>query len=454
MNLRARRLLYISCIIIFLLAAPWLVLYTAGYRYDWEYRRLVETGSLVVNSNPIGASVYLNGQIYNKVTPTIINDIPPGKINLEVKKDGFYDWQRNVNVTPRVTTFVEDIKLFLQSTPQLLLAGPITDYWWNHKQDKIAYINPSGELRLYNTLNKKDGLLMAATRATNKTVIWSPQDDRLIFSRGLSGNLAHFIINPDQPEKAVNLSSTLNRNFEQIQWDTNSTDTLYGLSRGALYRIPFLLKTARLVQAGPIVNFTSFKDKIIILAKAVGKRPAVVSSFAIADPSALNPITTRLDPVNDIFINTNSEQIAIYNTAQKTLTIIKESNINIPNVGQVIWSKDGSRLVYTSTGAIYRRTITEPVSELITRYSQNITNVLWASDESYIFYTVNDSLRVLEIEAATTPRVLILVESLPQAKNTALVNQPPILTYIDENGQLMSLPLAPEERGTFLFGGQ
>lgn len=461
MNLRARRLLYITCIIIFIVVAPPLVLYTAGYRFDWEYRRLVETGSLVIKSNPEGAKVYLSGKLHSAVTPTIINDIMPGKINLEVKKDGFHDWQKNVSINPRVTTFVENIKLFPKSTPQLVLSGPVIDYWWNNKQDRLAYTNSIGELRLYNTLNKKDVLLSAAGKFTIKTVSWSPQDDRLIFSRNNRDILNHFIINPDQPEKYIDLSTSFKLNFEQIQWDKNSSDTIYGLSHGVLYRIPFLLKTVRLVQAGPITNFSLSGNKIITLSKAVSKRPALVSYFLISDPNNIKPIITRSNAENDIFINTNSDLIAIYNTSQRILTVIdpnkkntveEKNNFDISGVDKIIWSKDGKRLIYTDIGAVYERSVVEPVSKLITRYSQNITNILWPNDESYIFYTVNDSFRVLEINDERDS--LVLIDSLPQAKNAIFINQPPVLTFINKDSQLMSLSLALEERGTFLFRSQ
>ena len=63
MTLRTRRILYSFFIAIFVIAAPTLVLYTAGFRYDFEYNRIVETGSLVVKSYPQNASIYINGEL-------------------------------------------------------------------------------------------------------------------------------------------------------------------------------------------------------------------------------------------------------------------------------------------------------------------------------------------------------------------------------------------------------
>ncbi len=458
MTLRTRRILYITCILIFLLVAPPLVLYTTGFRYDWEYRRLVETGSLVVKSQPAGAAIYLNGQLYGATTPTIINNILPGKINLEVKKDNYHVWQKNLSVNPRLTTFVENIKLFLKSETRTYLSAPVADYWWNNKQDKLIY-STGRALRLYNTLNQKNILITKLAPAQEFSILWSPHDDRFIFD--------HFIIDASAPEKFTDLGEIMAEPLNHIQWDPLAPDTIYGLGRAGLYRVPYLIKTARLVKAGNIINYTLTNDKIIVLQTAAAGTNLVY--FTPSDPTTVLVLSERLDAGNDTFLNTNSHRIALYNKRQKSLTIfdpaikatsLEESVIAIPAVDKAIWSRDGSRLVYTSSGAIYQRSFIGPITviptsspvELITRYSQPVADVFWSDDENYLFYLVADSLRVLEITPSTAPRSLILLPSLAQAKKAGYIFTPAAVTFIDKAGSLKLLPLAEEQTGTFFFG--
>lgn len=458
MTLRTRRLLYITCILIFLLAAPPLVLYTTGFRYDWEYRRLVETGSLVVESNPAGAAIYLNGQIYPEATPTIINNILPGKINLEVKKNGYHVWQKNLSVNPRLTTFVENIKLFFKSEPQAFLPAPVTDYWWNNKQDKLIYYT-GRELRLYNTLNQKNILITKLAPAPGLAILWSPHDDRFIFD--------HFIIDANATDKFTDLADITAEPLKNIQWDPLASDTIYGLGSRGLYRVPYLIKTARLVKAGNILNYTLKSDKIIVLQKAASGANLVY--FTPSDPTTVLVLSDRVDAANDLFFGTNSHRIALYNSRQKSLTIFdpsikathpEEAVLEIPGVDKAIWSRDGGRLVYTAGGAIYQRSFTGPITimpspspaELITRYSQSVTDVFWSDDENYLFYLVADSLRVLEITPSTAPRSLILLPNLTQTKKAGYIFNPAAITFIDKDSALKLLPLAEEQTGTFFFG--
>jgi len=121
MNLRTRRILYSFFIAIFAIAAPTLVLYTAGFRYDFKYNRIVETGSLVIKSYPENASIYIDGKLLEQTTPTIINTILPGKINLLVEKEGYHRWEKTIEIFHRVSTFEESIKLYPNTDPNQLL---------------------------------------------------------------------------------------------------------------------------------------------------------------------------------------------------------------------------------------------------------------------------------------------------------------------------------------------
>ena len=458
MTLRTRRLLYLSCILVLLLAAPPLVLYTTGFRYDWEYHRLVETGSLVVKSQPTGAAIYLNGQLYQEPTPTIINNILPGKINLEVKKDGYHLWQKNLAVNPRLTTFVENIKLFLKSETETYLPAPVADYWWNAKQDKLIF-STAKELRLYNTLNQKNILIAKLPPGQNPAVLWSPHDDRFIFNQ--------FVIDAGANDKFTDLATIAPEALKNLQWDPLAPDTIYGLGNKGLYRVPYLIKTARLVKSGKILNYTLRNDKIITLQKTAANTSLVY--FTPSDPGTVLVLADSVDAGTDNFLPTNSHRLGLYNSRQKSLTIfdpaikatsLEESIIEIPNVDKALWSRDGSRLVYTSGGAIYQRSFIGPINviprpnnaELITRYSQNVADVFWSDDENYLFYFVADSLRVLEITPSTAPRSLILLSNTSQAKKAGYIFNPAAITFINKDGALKLLPLAEKQAGTFFFG--
>ncbi|MFH0780181.1 MAG: hypothetical protein V1928_05025, partial [Parcubacteria group bacterium] len=62
MNINLRRGIAIGLIVLFLVAAPILILYTAGYRYNFKKNQVQKTGALVISTAPSGAEVTLNNE--------------------------------------------------------------------------------------------------------------------------------------------------------------------------------------------------------------------------------------------------------------------------------------------------------------------------------------------------------------------------------------------------------
>jgi len=80
----------------FILFFAAIVFYAKGYRVDFKKKTIEPTGIIAVSSFPKASSVYLNGKL---VGATDINlNLKPGKWLVEVKKDGYTSWQKEVNL--------------------------------------------------------------------------------------------------------------------------------------------------------------------------------------------------------------------------------------------------------------------------------------------------------------------------------------------------------------------
>src|SRR3989338_6890431 len=98
MTLRARRWVYLSFIITFAAAAPLVILYTQGYRYNLKRQRLDPTGTLVLSTVPRGAAISLNGQTLKFVTPKTLQAIPPATYNIKLSIDGYRPWEKKLQI--------------------------------------------------------------------------------------------------------------------------------------------------------------------------------------------------------------------------------------------------------------------------------------------------------------------------------------------------------------------
>ena len=80
----ARLLMLILFIIAFFVISPIIIMYTAGYRYDWRNGLLKETGAISVDVEPKNATVYLNGIKLQDKMPIRLNNIAPAKYSLRI----------------------------------------------------------------------------------------------------------------------------------------------------------------------------------------------------------------------------------------------------------------------------------------------------------------------------------------------------------------------------------
>ena len=85
----------ISLIVIFLVSAPAIIFYTAGYRYDWNKGEVQKTGVISIKAQPKNAKVFLNGVKLDKELPMRLSNRAPGTYQLKISKQGYHTWQKN-----------------------------------------------------------------------------------------------------------------------------------------------------------------------------------------------------------------------------------------------------------------------------------------------------------------------------------------------------------------------
>src|SRR5512133_2851100 len=114
--------LWIS-ILVFLVSAPAIVFYTAGYRWNPKKGVIERNGTLILDTTPENAKISLNGQVQEKGTPVTIKNLSPRTYQIDFSLNGYHSWQKTLQVLPERVTFVNNVVLWLDSTPQLFISG-------------------------------------------------------------------------------------------------------------------------------------------------------------------------------------------------------------------------------------------------------------------------------------------------------------------------------------------
>lgn len=116
MSKKTRLIILLICVAVFLIIMPYILLYSLGYRVDFENRKIVTTGGIYVRVLPQGADVVIDSKISNKTgllsNAVFVQNLLPKQHNVLVKKDGYYEYQKNLNVKENEVTKLENVILF------------------------------------------------------------------------------------------------------------------------------------------------------------------------------------------------------------------------------------------------------------------------------------------------------------------------------------------------------
>lgn len=138
---RLRVIIFLSTILVVGIIGYIVSLYARGYRLNQQTGEFSPNGLLVANSDPNGASVYINGELKTATTATI--PLLPATYDVEIKKDGFLPWYKRITIRKEEVTTV-NVTLFA-SAPSLsaITFSGVVNPIISPDQTKVLYAVPA-----------------------------------------------------------------------------------------------------------------------------------------------------------------------------------------------------------------------------------------------------------------------------------------------------------------------
>jgi len=146
MTLLHRRIIYLIFMAVFLIVLPLIILSATGYRFNSKKNLLQKTGIIFLETKPKNVNVYLNSQLVEQSTPVRLKYLLPNKYEITVSKEGYFPWQKKIDVYDGQTTFLQYVRLFKNNIqPELLMPDEIIGMKKNN-DDKLGLVKKNGEL--------------------------------------------------------------------------------------------------------------------------------------------------------------------------------------------------------------------------------------------------------------------------------------------------------------------
>ncbi len=116
MTKKTRLIVFLACFFLFILISPLAILYSQGYRIDFEERKVSQTGAIFIRALPRQADVYIDGKL-NKRTDfffgsALIENLLPKKHEITVTREGYHSWKKSFEIREREVVEAKNIILF------------------------------------------------------------------------------------------------------------------------------------------------------------------------------------------------------------------------------------------------------------------------------------------------------------------------------------------------------
>ncbi|MFA6604169.1 MAG: PEGA domain-containing protein [Patescibacteria group bacterium] len=446
MSLKQRRLVLILFLAIFAVTAPTVILATKGYRYNWKKARLEKTGVLRVNSQPEGAAIRLNGELYAEPTPASVFRLLPQEYEVSLEKAGYFTWKKKLEVWSGSTTFAEKVILIRNSYPRLLEERPLSRIVFDSRQKLSAEISETaGWTELSVTDRSKDRRTTLARfdagRFAAIDLNWSPDSERILFTGLADDGRTEIMVYPADGSEPLLLAETKNRLVAAhgARWSADGKRVILAAASG------IFSANAADGTISPLYGDANFADAIesdgALYLLRTDPAAAVLLDAGTGTGDAPESIVT-LQSGKYRFLEASGRWLVIKDLDRGKLHLIdlkNKSAFGPFTADRIRWEKpDGGRLLLWNDFEI---SVFDPGTgqrEVVTRLSTRINDCLWHPGGQNIIYATAAGLKTIEVDGRDQRNVHDL-SPLADCDNLTIDNAGKLLWYLGNAGNRRGL---------------
>ena len=478
-NKRLKIYLYI-CITIFFVLLAIVLFYSFGYRYDIEEGETIQTGAIIIKTIPEDIDIYINDNLFenNNALNTLltgyvkVENLNSGEYNIKIKKDGYFDWGKNIDVNGGYITELKNIVLLKNNYEKNILLDGITanlntnNIWINDGKNKVIYRNKNN-LNLFdiNSNSENDQIKIIANFSNapfNKNennldfglddVIWSNDDLKIIAKISEDNNVFWYLIDFENKNKISDISFIFNEISEvKNKYTFDFNKSLFYLKNDTLYEFNYeKLVSKRILNdiTGFLVHGNSLyyfkKDDPILYVSSLDNLLETKVVSTMPDNFNTQMLTRIIRSSNNTYLILSwSGELYFISKTNETIFI----NSRVENA---YFTNYNERIVYYNNNEIWIYYIKEKLSqppkgefenELITRYSDEISNISLYIDEEHLFYNEGGVFKFIEFDNRDKVNVFDILEL---ENNDVFYSRDNNSIYYVEDGKLVWIDLEEE----------
>jgi hypothetical protein len=405
MNLKIRRSIFYSLIVIFLVLAFFIIPYSNGWRFDPSTLSFVKLGGLYLNVEPTEASVQVDKLTFEikssfMKSGLLIANLFPKTYHISIQKTGFQSWNKNMAVKPSLVTQIYPIILIPEkNNEELVLENKAKDLFPN--KNYLAWKDTDNKLKIDNKIIKG-----------SKFLSWlSGERSALVYDESTKNYL---IINPTQNNSALNI----NLLFEDLKYqktinDKNPIKKIIGypsdknklvlLTNKNLYILDIYKPSLEIIKSGQYSLLTAAGEEIYFADQKY------LYSYNLSKKETA--LLLSMDNISSIEISPSNQFIALLSNNKLTLLDRSKTENNQTelsgNPTYFKFSPDSKKIAVVRNNEIkiffigddyelYNKKPMGTSSFTMGSLDQNYP-IIWHNDSSYLFIRSGMDMNFLEI---------------------------------------------------------
>ncbi len=401
MTLKTRRIIYIIFILIFLLAAPAILLYTAGYNYNFKKGGFLKTGVILIDAVPADAQFLIDGKNYNLSLPARVSNLKPKDYTVTLKRDGYYDWKKTLSVEPSETIFATNVFLPKKSTPELVLETNISQSVFLEKSNQFILVVRRGktsQIILFDATNKQKTILIDTLTEKNPILTISPNEKYLL----LETTRQTLAINLSKPSATVLLQGK-NGPLRKTVFEADNDFVVYGLDGQLLVRRNLITDEQRTLYTISGNNFL-LHNGFLYWTATLGDQPFSLQRIALFVGNRENPKPIVNVPRGNYKIKPVGNNILLHELGTNFFSLIDTETHKSLLDGQMLnfIPRDRNSLIYWNTSEIWLNNLDDKNTRLVTRIGEPIIKAIELQKQPYVLYATTNGISLIEEDNRNT----------------------------------------------------
>jgi hypothetical protein len=426
MTIKTRRLLFYSAFILFIITGLGAVFYSWGWRInlkneDCSVKTLAncfqKTGGVYIETQPKSALIKIDGKTFKDKSGliqsgTLISNLLPKKYKVEIKKEGYRPYQKNIKVEPNLVAEIPNTVLIpekFEETP-IKLPKPIDNFWL--ASEKIVFQNK----KVLYYFGKDSSIKLRG----DEFVAWSEDAARFIVKD--SKNQIFYLYDLNNLSKTFNISAAFGNlkkksAIAQIAFHPADPNRLIVQDKNSLNLFDLNRLQLEVIIKEPLA-FWTIKNPNIFYIKAIDDKRQTTNDYL-------------LNSFNLILKNENLIARFPPSNQPNAASPVNRTTVSPDNKKIAFLNKNGEINIYFLED--YRWGINKKAGETVALNifkNQKIKNIFWYKDSYHLLVEYENGLDFVEIDVRLPINKYTLSEKISNSYYDSKLNR---LYFIKEN---------------------